>query len=55
MNLDIQKLDSEVEKQRKRIESLNMKIDEMTALDNLKEISERYGLDYHSENIKTID
>ena len=55
MNLDIQKLDSEVEKQRKRIESLNIKIDEMTALDNLKEISERYGLDYHSENIKTID
>lgn len=54
MNLDIQKLDSEVEKQRKRIESLNMKIDEMTSLDNIKEISERYGLTYHSENIKTI-
>lgn len=54
MNLDIQKLDSEVEKQRKRIESLNMKIDEMTSLDNIKEISERYGLSYHSENIKTI-
>ena len=54
MNVDIQKLDSEVEKQRKRIESLNMKIDEMTSLDNIKEISERYGLTYHSENIKTI-
>ena len=23
-------------------------------LDNIKEISERYGLTYHSENIKTI-
>lgn len=55
MNVDIQKLDSEVEKQRKRIESLNMKIDEMTALDNIKEISERYGLTYHSDNIKNID
>ena len=54
MNLDIQKQESEVEKQRKRIESLNMKIDEMTSLDNIKEISERYGLTYHSENIKTI-
>ena len=54
INLDIQKQDSEVEKQRKRIESLNMKIDEMTSLDNIKEISERYGLTYHSENIKTI-
>ncbi len=55
MNVDIQKLDSEVEKQRKRIESLNMKIDEMTSLDNIKEISERYGLTYHSDNIKNID
>ncbi len=54
MNLDIQKQEAEVEKQRKRIESLNMKIDEMTSLDNIKEISERYGLTYHSENIKTI-
>lgn len=54
MNLDIQKQEAEVEKQRKRIESLNMKIDEMTSLDNVKEISEKYGLTYHSENIKTI-
>ncbi len=54
MNLDIQKQEAEVEKQRKRIESLNMKIDEMTSLDNIKEISEKYGLTYHSENIKTI-
>lgn len=54
MNLDIQKQEAEVEKQRKRIESLNMKIDEMTSLDNIKEISERYRLTYHSENIKTI-
>lgn len=55
MNLDVQKLDVEVEKQRKRIESLKMKIDEMTSLDNLKEISDQYGLDYHSENIKTVE
>ena len=31
-----------------------MKIDEMTSLDNIKEISESYVLSYHSENIKTI-
>ena len=54
-NLEIQKLEKEVEKQKKRNESLNMKIDEMTSLDNIKEISERYGLAYHSENIKTIN
>ena len=55
MNLDIQKKETEVSKQRKRIESLNMKIDEMTSLDNIKEISEKYGLSYHSENIKTVE
>ena len=54
-NLEIQKLERDVEKQKKRNESLNMKIDEMTSLDNIKEISEQYGLSYHSENIKTIE
>ena len=54
-NLEIQKLQIEVEKQKKKNESLNMKIDEMVSLDNIKEISEEYGLSYHSENVKTID
>lgn len=55
MNLEIQKLDNEVEKQKNKIESLEMKIDEMTSLENIKEISEQYGLTYRSENIKTIN
>lgn len=55
MNLEIQKLSGEVDKQKKVQESLEMKIDEMTSLDNIKEISEQYGLTYRSENIKTID
>ena len=54
-NVEIQKLQLEVEKQKKRNESLNMKIDELTALDNIKEISNEYELSYHSENIKTIE
>ena len=54
-NVEIQKLERDVEKQKKRNESLNMKIDEMTSLDNIKEVSEQYGLSYRSENIKTID
>ena len=54
-NVEIEKLERDVEKQKKRNESLNMKIDEMTSLDNIKEISAEYGLSYRSENIKTID
>lgn len=55
VNVEVQKKEKEVEQQRKRIESLEMKIDEMTSLERIKEVSEKYGLDYHSENIKTIE
>ena len=54
-NVEVQKMAKEVEQQKKRIESLEMKIDEMTSLENIKEISALYGLEYHSENIKTIE
>ena len=54
VNVDVQKKEKEVEIQKKKIESLEMKIDEMTSLDHIKEISLEYGLSYHSENIRTI-
>lgn len=55
VNVDVQKAEKEVEVQKKKIESLEMKIDEMTSLDRIKEISNQFGLSYHSENIKTIE
>ena len=55
VNLEVQKLTTEVEKQKKVNESLEMKIDEMTSLDNIKEISQEYGLSYNSDNIKTVE
>lgn len=55
VNLEIQKLSNEVSQQKKRNESLDMKIDEMTSLENIKQVSEEYGLDYHSENIRTVE
>ena len=54
INLEVQKLNEEVNNERNVNESLEMKIDEMTSLDRIKEISERYGLSYNSDNIKTI-
>ena len=53
-NIEVQNKTNEVENQRKVNESLEMKIDEMTSLENIKEISEQYGLYYNSDNIKTI-
>lgn len=54
INLEVQKLNKEVDKQRNINDSLEMKIDEMTSLDRVKEVSSEYGLTYNSENIKTI-
>ena len=55
INLEVQKLSNEVSECKDKNDSLNMKIDEMTSLDKIEEISREYGLVYHSENIKTID
>lgn len=54
-NIEVQNKSREVENQKKVNESLEMKIDEMTSLENIKEISEQYGLHYNSDNIKTIE
>jgi len=55
VNIEVQKLEKEVEEQQKINDSLEMKIDEMTSLDNINEISQEYGLFYNSDNIKTIE
>ena len=44
----------EVEIQKKKLASLEMKIDEMTSLDRIKEVSLEYGLSYNANNVKTI-
>ena len=55
VNVEVQRAEKQVAVQLKQIESLEMKIDEMTSLDRIKEISAEYGLSYISENIKTIE
>lgn len=55
VNLEIQKMESEVDAEGKKLKSLEGIIDELTSLDNIKELSAQYGLELHSENIKTID
>ncbi len=55
INIEVQNLEREVMEQKKVNDSLEMKIDEMTSLDNINEISEEFGLSYNSDNIKTIE
>ena len=54
INLEVQKLDKEVDIGKNKNESLEMKIDEMTSLERIKKVSEENGLKYNSENIRTI-
>lgn len=54
INLDVQKLEKELEKQNNTNESLVMKINEMASLDNILTTSIEEGLAYNNENIKTI-
>lgn len=55
INIEVQKLEKEVVEQKKVNDSLEMKIDEMTSLDNINEVSEEFGLAYNSDNIRTIE
>ena len=55
INIEVQKLEKEVMEQQKLNASLEMKIDEMTSLDNINHICEEFGLSYNSDNIKTIE
>ena len=54
INIEVQQLESQVVEQQKVNDSLEMKIDEITSLDNINQISEEYGLSYNSDNVKTI-
>ena len=53
--LELQKMNSEVEKQEDTNQSLAMKINEMASLENIQTISKNLGLSYNNENIKTIE
>lgn len=55
LKMGIEKLNYEISTQEKKNESLNMKISELTAFDNIKGVVEEMGLSYNYENIIIID
>lgn len=55
MNLEVQKLEKEVQTKKDQNQSLVMKINEMASLDNIQSVSEEAGLAYNNDNIRTID
>ena len=53
-NIEVQKLKQEIESQSTVNESLNMQINELASLDNIREVASEQGLYYNNDNIKVM-
>lgn len=54
INYEVEKNKKAIQKQKKKNESLNMKIDELASLDKIKELAKEKGLCYVNNSIKSI-
>ena len=54
-NIEVEKLKSKVDKQKRENESLSMQIDELASLSNIQEVAKNYGLSYNNDNIFVIE
>ena len=54
LKMDIEEINYNIENQSKKIESLSMKISELTSFDNVKDIVKDMGLAYNNDNIVVI-
>ena len=54
-NIEVEKLKSKVDKQKRENESLSMQIDELASLSNIQEVAKKYGLRYNNDNIIVIE
>lgn len=55
INFKVEKMKKEIASKEKINEGLEMKINELVSLDNIKEIIKTEGLSYNNDNIKNID
>lgn len=53
-NTEVEKLKNDVNKQQKKNQSLDMKINELASLDSLEIVAKTMGLAYNNDNIKNI-
>ncbi len=54
LNLSVEKLRGDIATEQKKIESLNMKVSELTSFDNVKGVVKDMGLAYNNDNIIII-
>ena len=54
INYEVEKSKKQIESQEKKNESLTMKINELASLDKIQEVADNQGLSYNNDNIKTV-
>ena len=54
INLEVQELSGIIKDESEDNQSLAMKINEMVSLDKIQEVSNKLGLTYNNENIKSV-
>ena len=54
VNLEVQELSSVIKEEIEENQSLSMKINEMVSLDKIQEVSNKLGLTYNNDNIKSV-
>jgi len=54
VNLEVQRMKKEINKQNNNIESITMKIDELKSIANLESVIIEQGLSYNSNKIRVI-
>ena len=55
VNIEVEKLKNNIEKQENVNESVEMQIKELASLDKIREIAKENGLSYKNNNITSID
>ena len=55
INFKVEKMKKEIASREKTNEGLEMKINELVSLDNIKDVIKTEGLSYNNDNIKNID
>ena len=53
-NYEVEKVKNKIQKQQNLNESLSMKINELSSLNNIENVAQLYGLEFNDNNIKII-
>lgn len=54
-NIEVEQIKSKIARQEKTNQSLDMQINELASLENVKAIADKYGLSYNNDNIKNMN